>query len=133
MRRRLALVVFDALGVTTVGGRLPERAALVEAWDPPPGHCPLLGTPVRTTPDVAFLALAGRPNVSGEPYQGSAARYMLEQAETLRPGRVCFCHHDPLMPGLPGTDVAPAAALLEEHRPGSYFALEYATPWGLFP
>jgi L-ascorbate metabolism protein UlaG (beta-lactamase superfamily) len=84
-------------------------------------------------PDVAFLALAGRPNVSGEPYQGSAARYMLEQAETLRPGRVCFCHHDPLMPGLPGTDVAPAAALLEEHRPGSYFALEYATPWGLFP
>ena len=78
-------------------------------------------------PDVAFLALAGRPNVSGEPYQGSAARFMLEQAETLRPGKVCFCHHDPLVPGLPGTDVAEAAALIEARSPGSHLALEYAT------
>jgi L-ascorbate metabolism protein UlaG (beta-lactamase superfamily) len=83
-------------------------------------------------PDVAFLALAGRPNVSGEPYQGSSARFMLEQAETLRPGKVCFCHHDPLLPGQPGTDVTEAAALLEARRPGSYFALEYATAWPLF-
>ena len=44
---------------------------------------------------TAFLALAGRPNVSGEPYQGSSARFVLEQAETLGAGRVCFCHHDP--------------------------------------
>lgn len=83
-------------------------------------------------PDVAFLALAGRPNVSGEPYQGSSARFMLEQAETLRPGKVCFCHHDPLMPGLPGTDVTEAAALIEARKPGSYFKLEYATTRPLF-
>jgi L-ascorbate metabolism protein UlaG (beta-lactamase superfamily) len=83
-------------------------------------------------PDVAFLALAGRPNVSGEPYQGSSARFMLEQVETLRPGKVCFCHHDPLIPGLPGTDVTEAAALLEARKPGSYSTLEYATPWPLF-
>jgi L-ascorbate metabolism protein UlaG (beta-lactamase superfamily) len=83
-------------------------------------------------PDVAFLALAGRPNVSGEPYQGSSARFMREQAEILRPGKVCFCHHDPLLPGQPGTDVTEAAALLEAGKPGSYFELEYATAWPLF-
>jgi L-ascorbate metabolism protein UlaG (beta-lactamase superfamily) len=84
-------------------------------------------------PDVAFLALAGRPNVSGEPYQGSSARFMLEQVETLGPGRVCFCHHDPLIPGAPGTDVAEAAALLESRKPDSYFELGYATAVPLFP
>jgi L-ascorbate metabolism protein UlaG (beta-lactamase superfamily) len=83
-------------------------------------------------PDVAFLALAGRPNVSGEPYQGSSARFMLEQAETLGAERVCFCHHDPLIPGAPGTDVAEAAALLEARKPGSYFTLGYAAGRPLF-
>jgi hypothetical protein len=84
-------------------------------------------------PDAAFLALAGRPNVSGEPYQGSSARFMLEQVETLGPGRVCFCHHDPLIPGAPGTDVAAAAALLKSRKPDSYFELGYATAVPLFP
>jgi 4-amino-4-deoxy-L-arabinose transferase-like glycosyltransferase/L-ascorbate metabolism protein UlaG (beta-lactamase superfamily) len=83
-------------------------------------------------PDVAFLALAGRPNVSGEPYQGSSARFMLEQVQALRPGKVCFCHHDPLLPGLPGTDTAEAAALIDDHSPGSHFTLEYATARHLF-
>ena len=71
-------------------------------------------------------------NVSGEPYQGSSARFMLEQVEALAPGRVCFCHHDPLLPGAPGTDVAEAAALLEARKPGGYFELEYATARPLF-
>ena len=84
-------------------------------------------------PDAAFLALAGRPNVSGEPYQGSSARFMLEQVEALGPGRVCFCHHDPLIPGALGTDVAEAAALLEARKPGGYFELGYATALPLFP
>jgi L-ascorbate metabolism protein UlaG (beta-lactamase superfamily) len=94
------------------------------------GYWPGLFAGLR--PDVAFLALAGRPNVSGEPYQGSSARFMLEQVETLAPGRVCFCHHDPLIPGLPGTDVAEAAALLQARAPGGYFELEYATARPLF-
>lgn len=70
VRRRLELVLFDALGVTAVGGRLPERTALVRTWDPPPGHCPLLGTPVRTTPDVAAW-LNGAAMVSLELDEGS--------------------------------------------------------------
>jgi hypothetical protein len=57
---------------------------------------------------------------------------MLEQVQALRPGRVCFGHHDPLLPGLPGTDVTEAAALLQAHKPGSYLTLDYATPRPLF-
>ena len=41
-------------------------------------------------PDVALLSLGGRPNVDGEPYQGSSVEFMLEQVERLRPGRVAF-------------------------------------------
>ena len=84
-------------------------------------------------PDVALLSLGGRPNVDGEPFQGSSAQYVLEQAQVLRPGRIAFCHHDPLFPGLPGTDVdAAAAALRAGGAPSEYFAFEYATPVTLF-
>ena len=84
-------------------------------------------------PDVALLAIGGRPNVDGEPYQGSSAQYMLEQVDLLRPGRVAFCHHDPLFPGLPWVDVdAAAGALAVPGAPVGYFALEYATPTPLF-
>jgi len=84
-------------------------------------------------PDVALLSLGGRPNVDGEPFQGSSAQYVLEQAQVLRPGRIAFCHHDPLFPGLPGTDIdAAAAALRAGGAPSEYFAFEYATPVTLF-
>jgi L-ascorbate metabolism protein UlaG (beta-lactamase superfamily) len=84
-------------------------------------------------PDVALLAMAGRPNVDGEPFQGSSAQYMLEQVQLLRPGRVAFCHHDPLFPGIPGTDIAAASAALRGSGSGvDYFDMEYATPLPLF-
>jgi L-ascorbate metabolism protein UlaG (beta-lactamase superfamily) len=84
-------------------------------------------------PDVALLAIGGRPNVDGEPFQGSGAQYMLEQVELLRPGRVAFCHHDPLFPGLPWVDAGAAAeALAVPGAPTGYFTLEYATPRSLF-
>ena len=84
-------------------------------------------------PDVALLAIGGRPNVDGEPYQGAAARYMVEQVQSLGAGRVAFCHHDPLYPAQPWVDVEPAAAAVREARgPTSYFAMDYATPVPLF-
>jgi L-ascorbate metabolism protein UlaG (beta-lactamase superfamily) len=82
-------------------------------------------------PDVALLSLGGRPNVDGEPFQGSSAEFMLEQVQLLRPGRVAFCHHDPLFPGLPGVDIGPAAAALQAGAAG-YFEMEYASPVRLF-
>jgi L-ascorbate metabolism protein UlaG (beta-lactamase superfamily) len=84
-------------------------------------------------PDVALLSLGGRPNVDGEPYQGSTAQYVLEQVQLLRPSRVGFCHHDPLFPGVPGVDIGPAAAALQGTASGSdYFELEYASARPLF-
>jgi hypothetical protein len=106
----------------------PEGSALVSASA---GYWKGIFTGLQ--PDVALLSLGGRPNVDGEPFQGSSVQYMLEQVQLLRPGRVAFCHHDPLFPGLPGVDVAPAAAALR--APGaaaSYFELEYAAPRALF-
>jgi hypothetical protein len=59
--------------------------------------------------------------------------YMLEQVSLLQPRRVAFCHHDPLFPGLPGVDIAPAAAALRvPGAPAGYFEMEYATPVPLF-
>jgi L-ascorbate metabolism protein UlaG (beta-lactamase superfamily) len=84
-------------------------------------------------PDVALLSLGGRPNVDGEPFQGSSVHYMLEQVQLLRPRQVAFCHHDPLFPGLPGVDIAPAAAALGvPGAPATYFEMEYAAPRRLF-
>ena len=84
-------------------------------------------------PDLALLSLGGRPNVDGEPFQGSSVQFMLEQVQLLRPGTVAFCHHDPLFPGLPGVDIGPAAAALEvPGAPAAYFELELGTPRALF-
>jgi L-ascorbate metabolism protein UlaG (beta-lactamase superfamily) len=84
-------------------------------------------------PDVALLSLGGRPNVDGEPFQGASVQYMLEQVQLLRPGRVAFCHHDPLFPGLPGVDIAAAAAALQvPGAPTGYFEMAYAELRPLF-
>ena len=81
---------------------------------------------------MALLSLGGRPNVDGEPFQGSSAQFVLEQVERLRPGRVAFCHHDPLFPGLPGVDIGPAADVLRAGSAAGYFELAYASPLRLF-
>jgi L-ascorbate metabolism protein UlaG (beta-lactamase superfamily) len=108
--------------------RTDEGTALVSASA---GYWKGLFTGLR--PDVALLAIGGRPNVDGEPFQGSGAQYMLEQVQLLRPGRVAFCHHDPLFPGLPWVDIGAAAdALTVPGAPSGYFTLEYATPRPLF-
>jgi L-ascorbate metabolism protein UlaG (beta-lactamase superfamily) len=105
-----------------------EGTALVSASA---GYWKGLFTGLR--PDVALLAIGGRPNVDGEPFQGSGAQYLVEQVELLRPGRVALCHHDPLFPGLPWTDLGAAAeALTVPGAPAGYFTLEYATPRPLF-
>jgi L-ascorbate metabolism protein UlaG (beta-lactamase superfamily) len=84
-------------------------------------------------PDVALLSLGGRPNVDGEPFQGASVQYMLEQVQLLRPGRIAFCHHDPLFPGLPGVDIGAAAAALQvPGAPAAYFELAYAERRPLF-
>ena len=81
-------------------------------------------------PDVAVLASAGRPNVDGEPFQGSAADFLVSEVELLRPSRVVLCHHDPLLPAvIPALDTSEAVPSLREHTDyARLFDLQYADP-----
>ncbi len=79
-------------------------------------------------PDLALLSVAGRPNVDGEPHQGSVAQFVVQQAGDLGAGSVALCHHDPLIPGFPGTDIEPAADALRGLSACRYLELAYAEP-----
>lgn len=81
-------------------------------------------------PDVAILAAAGRPNVDGEPYQGSLTDFLLEQADLLGRPKVILCHHDPLLPPvMPGVDISDAEHHLRKLLgPDRYVTLEYGEP-----
>ena len=54
--------------------------------------------------DVAVLAVTGRPNLDGEPFQGSLADFVVGEVATLQPEEVVFCRHDTWMPPLPALD-----------------------------
>ena len=49
-------------------------------------------------PDIAIVAMAGRPNVDGEPLQGSLANFVGRMAGMLRPRELFLGHHDNWMP-----------------------------------
>jgi hypothetical protein len=69
-------------------------------------------------PDVAILAASGRPNVDGEPYQGSLAGFIADEVEMLHPTSVVLCHHDALLPPLVGpVDVAPIDRAIADRTP----------------
>lgn len=81
-------------------------------------------------PDVALLAIAGRPNVDGEPFQGSMAEFIVREVELLRPDRVMFCHHDVILPPLMNAHRTEAAArAIGERTPWTTLIdMSYATP-----
>jgi L-ascorbate metabolism protein UlaG (beta-lactamase superfamily) len=70
--------------------------------------------------DVAILALSGRPNVDGEPFQGSLAQFVAREAAWLQPRTVLFGHHDNWT-GMAENDVidtSPARREVEAAVPG---------------
>ncbi len=80
-------------------------------------------------PDVAVLAITGRPNLDGEPFQGSLAEFVTGEVEVMRPGTVVFCHHDAWMPPIPAVNVEPAERLLAERASNAkLLALGYSEP-----
>jgi len=84
-------------------------------------------------PDVAILAAAGRPNVDGEPHQGSLSDFLVEQASLLGRPKVILCHHDPLLPPLmPAVDVSDAERRLRDLLGSDrYLTLCYGEPVGV--
>jgi L-ascorbate metabolism protein UlaG (beta-lactamase superfamily) len=104
--------------------RSPEGSLLVSAsagyWS---------GIMRHLRPDVAVLSIAGRPNLDGEPFQGSMAQFVAGEVETLRPQRVVFCHHDAWLPPLPAIDVEPVAHELAARTPAAQLVtLGYSDP-----
>ena len=80
-------------------------------------------------PDVAVLAITGRPNLDGEPFQGSLAEFVLGEVEVMRPDTVIFCHHDAWMPPIPPVNVEPAERLLaDKASKASVVTLGYSDP-----
>lgn len=47
---------------------------------------------------MAILGATGRPVLDGEPYQGSLAGSLAEEAALLGHPEVIFWHYDPLVP-----------------------------------
>lgn len=88
------------------------------------------GIVANLRPDVAVLAVVGRPNIDGEPHQGSLARFLVDQVELLKPSKVVLCHHDALLPMLPATDTGEALALLKRDAGyARHVDLSYADPF----
>jgi L-ascorbate metabolism protein UlaG (beta-lactamase superfamily) len=85
-------------------------------------------------PDVAILGATGRPVLDGEPYQGSLAGFLAEEAALLGRPEVIFCHYDPLLPPLFGaTDITAAETRLKEIPGQGYRRLEYGAPTTVLP
>lgn len=96
------------------------------------GYWRSIFAPLR--PDVAILGATGRPVLDGEPYQGSLAGFLAEQAAVLGHPEVIFCHYDPLLPPLLGaTDITAAETRLKEIPGQAYRRLEYGAPATVLP
>lgn len=70
---------------------------------------------VQPRPDVLIQAIAGRANLNGRPFNGSAAQFAVQVSRWLgEPRQVLWCLHDdaPIKPWR--VDVEPATKLLEE-------------------
>jgi L-ascorbate metabolism protein UlaG (beta-lactamase superfamily) len=104
--------------------RSPEGSILVSAsagyWS---------GIMRELRPDVAVLSIAGRPNLDGEPFQGSMAQFVAGEVGLLRPRRVVFCHHDAWLPPLLAIDAEPVARELAARTPDAQLVtLGYSDP-----
>jgi L-ascorbate metabolism protein UlaG (beta-lactamase superfamily) len=84
----------------------------------------------RVKPDLAILAATGRPNLDGEPFQGSLATFLLRQVETLKPRSLIFSHHDALMDSfMANTNLDAARSLLRaEASHVEMLTLDYSDP-----
>ncbi len=71
--------------------------------------------------DVAILAASARPNVDGEPNQGSMAQFLAAEAKALGARTVVLGHQDNWMPPVTrhDFDLAPVRAALAREAPGA--------------
>ncbi len=113
--------VQGSTGSTSDGGAL---AYLIEApgmtifWQDTSGCWGDVLSSLRAS--VAILAASGRPNVDGEPIQGSMAQFIAMEARLLGATRVFLGHHDNWMPPITAAtfDMAAVREELARELPG---------------
>lgn len=84
-------------------------------------------------PTVAILGIAGRANLNGRPFDGSAAEFAVKETRWLgEPDKVIWCLHDrsPLNPKYINTTAA--EALVEKETKSKVWTLEPAKSYELF-
>ena len=125
VQRRFGIVLADALGIAIVGGRLPERDALVRAWRPSRGPALLFGTSVHTTPESAAW-LNGTALVSLELDEGN-------KYAAGHPAAHCFPAVLALAADLDADGPTTAAALLAAYEVAARFGRATALRPGMHP
>ncbi|KAL2829630.1 hypothetical protein BJY01DRAFT_261173 [Aspergillus pseudoustus] len=88
---------------------------------------------ITPRPDVAILGLAGRANLNGRPFDGSAAEFVNQELKWLgEPRKVIWCLHDQgaLNPKYTKTDAA--TAMVERETSSKVTTLSYDTPHAVF-
>ena len=89
---------------------------------------------VKPKPNVLIQAIAGRANLNGRPFDGSAAQFAVEVSRWLgEPQHVLWCLHDdaPIKPWK--VDVGPATKLMEAETKSKVVDLHAGKSWTLFP
>lgn len=88
---------------------------------------------IKEKPTVAVLALPGRANLNGRPFNGSSAQFLALEAKWLgEPERVIWCLHDPLFVNPKRTDTRAAKELVESTTKSKVWDLEHAQVYPLF-
>ncbi|KAJ0296217.1 hypothetical protein COL5a_005027 [Colletotrichum fioriniae] len=88
---------------------------------------------VQPQPDVLIQAIAGRANLNGRPFDGSAAQFAVQVSKLLgEPNKVIWCLHDkaPIKPWT--VDVSPATQAVEKETGSRVTALQLGTSDMLF-
>ncbi|GKT51955.1 UPF0183 protein [Colletotrichum spaethianum] len=88
---------------------------------------------VQPRPDVLIQAIAGRANLNGRPFDGSAAQFAVQVSKLLgEPKKVIWCLHDeaPIKPWK--VDVSPATQAIEEETGSKVTELQLGTSDILF-
>ncbi|KAK0378182.1 hypothetical protein CLIM01_04427 [Colletotrichum limetticola] len=88
---------------------------------------------VQPQPDVLIQAIAGRANLNGRPFDGSAAQFAVQVSKLLgEPKKVIWCLHDeaPIKPWT--VDVSPATQAVEKETGSKVTALQLGTSDMLF-
>ncbi|KAL1900671.1 hypothetical protein Sste5346_002396 [Sporothrix stenoceras] len=88
---------------------------------------------LKPQPDVAILGMAGRANLDGRPWQGSAAEFGVQEVKWLgEPGTVIWCLHDraPLKPYYMDTKAATDA--IHAETSSKVVGLEHAVAFNLW-